>query len=174
MRSIRRLLQGAVIVTVALGAGRASGADPSVPVRVINTPLPVTVTNPTLTIQIKPFQRQFTLDWVDGEDLVTGSYQVPAGFRLVIEYASLSAYLQPEGQSMFVRILTTAGGTTAFHALAVQKQEDFGVLKQFGAAHPVRIYADPGSTVQVSAGRVPLAGTANCTLTLSGHLENVL
>jgi len=74
---------------------------------------------------------------------------------------------------MFVRILTAAGGGSAFHTLAVQKQEDYGVLKQFGAAHMVRIYADPGSIVQVSAGRVPFGSTANCTLTLSGHFENV-
>jgi len=61
----------------------------------------------------------------------------------------------------------------AFHNLAVQKQEDYGVLKQFSAAHLVRIYADPGSTVQVSAGRVPANSIANGTVTLSGHFENV-
>ena len=74
---------------------------------------------------------------------------------------------------MFVRIVTTAGGAGAFHTLAVQNQGDYGVLKQFGAAHVVRIYADPGSTVQVSAGRVPSNNTAACTVTLSGHFENV-
>ena len=91
----------------------------------------------------------------------------------MIEYASLSAYLQPEGQSMFVRIETVSGGAGGFHTLAVQKQEDYGVLKQFAAAHLVRLYADPGSTVKVSVGRVPFNNTANCTLTLSGHFENV-
>jgi hypothetical protein len=119
------------------------------------------------------FQRPFSLDWPDGEGFATSGYTVPAGRRLVIEYASLFAYLQTEGQTMFVRILTTAGGGSAFHTLAVQKQEDYGVLKQFGAAHVVRIYADPGSTVQVSAGRLPFNGTANGTVTLSGHFENV-
>jgi len=119
----------------------------------------------------QPFQRQFALDWADGQDLVEASYQVPPGKRLVIEYASLSAYLQPEGQSMFVRIVTTVSGGDAFHNLAVQKQEDWGVLKQFGAAHTVKVYADPGSRVRVSVGRTPFGNTANATVTLSGRLE---
>jgi len=135
--------------------------DEAIPVRVVGRD------------PFQPFQRPFSLEWPDGQDLVTSTYTVPAGKRLVIEYASLSAYLQAEGQSMFVRILTTAGGASAFHNLAVQKQEDYGVLKQFSAAHLVRIYADPGSTVQVSAGRVPANSIANGTVTLSGHFENV-
>jgi hypothetical protein len=188
---MQRLLQGAVLVTLAFGASRASGADPSIPVRITNTPVPVTVTNPTTSVNgavavtntvpvrvvgretPQPFQRQFVLDWPDSEGFVTTSYQVPAGMRLVIEYASLFAFLQPEGQAMFIRILTTVNGNEAFHNLAVQKQEDYGVLKQFGAAHAVRIYADAGSMVQVSAGRVPFTNTANCSLTLSGHFESV-
>jgi hypothetical protein len=119
----------------------------------------------------KPFHQQFPLDWPDGEGFVEATYQVPNGKRLVLEYASLFAFLQPEGQSMFVRIVTRVRGTDAFHTLLVQKQEDYGVLKQFGAAHAVKIYADPGSTVKVSVGRVPFNNTAAATVTLSGVLE---
>ena len=141
-----------------------NGADQAVPVRVVGT---------ESSPPFQPYQQQFPLDWAEGEDLVVGTYAVPADKRLVIEYASLFAYLQPEGQAMFVRIVTTAGGAGAFHTLAVQKQENYGVLKQFGAAHAVRIYADPGSTVQVSVGRVPANSIANSTVTLSGHFEDV-
>jgi hypothetical protein len=121
----------------------------------------------------EPFHRQFVLDWADGTDLSTASYAVPSGKRLVVEYASLSAYLPPSGQSMFVRILTTVGGSDAFHTLALQKREDYGVLKQFEGAHLVKLYADPATTVRVSAGRVPAVDTANCTVTLSGYLVDV-
>jgi hypothetical protein len=136
-----------------------NGPDEAVPVRVVGKAPDV------------PWQRPFALDWVDGQDLSESTYVVPANKRLVIEYASLFAYLPPDGQSMFVRILTSAGGSQAFHTLAVDKQEDYGVLKQFGAAHLVRIYADPGSTVKVAAGRTPFANTASATVSLSGRLE---
>ncbi len=118
----------------------------------------------------EPFHRQFALDWSDGSGFSTASYSVPSGKRLVVEYASLSAYLPASGQTMFVRITTSVGGAEAFHTLALQKREDYGVLKQFEGAHLVRLYADPATTVRVAAGRLPAADTANCTLTLSGYL----
>ena len=169
------LWAGASVDRADAGSGdqEGKGADKEKAVVVVNGPgqaVPVAVVARPAT---QPFQRQFSLDWPDGEGFATASMQVPAGKRLVIEYASLAAYLQPDGQSMFVRIATTSDGGTAFHTLAVQKQEDYGVLKQFGAAHLVRIYAEPGTAVQVSAGRVPFASTANCWVTLSGHYEDV-
>jgi hypothetical protein len=121
----------------------------------------------------EPFHRQFVLDWSDGSGFSTGSYSVPSGKRLVVEYASLSAYLPPSGQTMFVRVTTTVGGADAFHTLAVQKREDYGLLKQFEGAHLVRLYADSATTVRVAAGRLPAAEVANCTLTLSGYLVEV-
>jgi hypothetical protein len=169
---MKRVLQSVVVATLALGAGQGLAGEYAVPVKITNTPVPVTVTNPVATVQ-EPFQHQFSLDWPDGQGLVTGTYYVPAGRRLVIEYASLSAYLPPTGQAMFVRVVTTVNGSGAFHTLAVQRQEDYGVLKQFGAAHLVRIFADPGSMVQVSVGRVPSTSTANCNVTLSGFFQAV-
>ena len=121
----------------------------------------------------EPFHRQFALDWPDGTDLSTATYSVPAGKRLVVEYASAWAYLPPAGQTMFVRITTTVGGSEAFHTLALQKREDYGVLKQFEGAHLVRLYADPATTVHVAAGRQPGADMASCTVTLSGYLVDV-
>lgn len=121
----------------------------------------------------EPFQHQFALDWPEANDFVFATYSVPSGKRLVVEYASAWAYLPATGQTMFVRMTTTAGGSSAFHTLALQKREDYGVLKQFEGAHLVRLYADPATTVRVSVGRVPAVGTANCTVTLSGYLVDV-
>jgi hypothetical protein len=148
-----------------------NGDDQAIPVRVVggNTGGGGT---PEAAPPFQPFQHPFGLDWPDGEGLVFSNFAVPAGKRLVIEYASLFAYL-PDAQTMFVRIFTSAGGAGVVHNLAVQRQEDYGVLKQFGAAHLVKLYADPGTTVQVQAGRLGSTGTANCTVTLSGHFEDV-
>ena len=139
----------------------ANNCDQAVPVRVVDWG------------SRQPLHRQFALDWPDGVDEATGTYVVPADKRLVVEYASLSAYLPPSGQSMFIRILTTVGGDDAFHNLSVRQREDYGVLKQFDAGHVVKIHADPGSTVQIKAGRTPFTGPANANLTFSGHLVEV-
>lgn len=183
MRSLFRPMQAVLLCTLALGGNRAFARE-SLSVTITNTPVPVTVSGEvavTNTVPVRvvgreasqPFQRQFTLDWQDGQDLATGTYQVPPGKRLVIDYASLFAFLQPGGQSMTVRIVTTVNGSDGFNTLALQRQADYGVLPQFGAAHLVRIYADPGSTVRVSVGRTPFTSTASCAVTLSGHFEDV-
>jgi hypothetical protein len=74
---------------------------------------------------------------------------------------------------MFIRIRTTVGGNDAVHNLTVRQREDYGVLKQFDAGHVVKIYADSGTTVHIKAGWTPFTGSANATLTLSGHLVAV-
>ena len=51
--------------------------------------------------------------------------------------------------------------------------EDYGLLKQFEAAHEVRIYSDPGTIVRVSLGRLPSTRMASGSVTLSGRLEPV-
>jgi hypothetical protein len=161
--SMRARIALAAVVTVTLGvvlstfALSANWASASPPVKIVS---------------VEPFQQEFRLDWPDGQDGVTGSYQVPAGKRLVIEYASLFAFLEVGGQNMFVRIVTMVNGSDGVNTLALQKQPDYGVLPQFGAAHTVHIYADPGSTVRVTVGRTPATGSANCVVTLSGHFEN--
>lgn len=164
---------GPAAVAVMLWSGAAAAAPPQ-PVLVTNT------TKDAVPVRIMPeapFHQQLALDWVDGQDLATNSYTVPAGQRLVIEYASLSAYLPPDGQSIFVRIVTHTGngyGTTdAFHTLHIQKREDWGLLKQFEAAHTVSIHANPGTSVRVSIGRTPYAGMASANVTLSGRLESI-
>jgi hypothetical protein len=138
-----------------------NGTHQAVPVRSVDRPAET------------PWQFEFALDWADGVGNATSTYQVPANKRLVIEYGSYSAYLPPSGQNIFVRIQTSAGGGTLFHSLDVQARGDYGVLKQFGAAHTVKIYADAGSTVTVSAGRVPFVDPANSFMTLSGLLVDV-
>jgi hypothetical protein len=170
-----RLARRAWAATVAatLWAGVAAAAPPQ-PVFVTNTvkdPMPVRI------VPEASFHHQFALDSVDGQGLVTSTYTVPPNKRLVVEYASMSAYLPPDGQTVFVRIITTTGDGygigDAFHTLHIQKREDYGLLKQFEAAHEVRIYSDPGTIVRVSLGRLPSTGMASGSVTLSGRLEPV-
>jgi hypothetical protein len=152
----------------------ASAAPPTQQVLVTNThkePVPVRV------MTDEGFQHWFALDFADGVGTATSSYTVPADKRLVIEYASMVTYLPADGQSMYLWVSTTAGdgyGTSALnHALQIQQREDYGLLKQFGAAHLVRLYANPGTTVRVTMGRFPYNGLASGMVTLSGRLETL-
>lgn len=175
-RLVRNVWPALMAATLCSGAALAAPPDPKEKeVVVVNGPdqaVPVRVIPAD-----QPFHHQFALDFPDGEGLVTSTYTVPAGQRLAIEYASLSAYLPPDGQTIFVRIITTTSNghspTDAFHTLAIQKREDYGVLKQFEGAHAVRIYANPSTSVRVSLGRLPFTGTANGNVTLSGRLESL-
>lgn len=188
----RNLWPALLAVTLSAGAAQAvpphpkdkevvvtNGVDEPVPVQLVSpNPVPVQVNGPvTIASHDTPFHFQFALDFPDGEGLAQASYTVPADKRLVIEYASLSAYLPPDGQTIFVRIITTANTgyatTDAFHTLYIQKREDYGVLKQFEGAHTVRIYANPGTQVRVSMGRLPFNNTASGNVTLSGRLEDL-
>jgi hypothetical protein len=157
----------------ALWPGMAAAAPPQ-PVLVTNTHKEAV---PVRVMPEAPFHFQFVLDMADGQSLATSTYTVPAGKRLVVEYASFSAYLPSDGQTVFVRIVTTTGTgyatSDAFHTLHIQKREDYGALKQFEAAHTVRIYADPGTSVRVSLGRLPWTSLASGNVTLSGRLESV-
>lgn len=172
-RCVTLALLGTILLAAGVSAEEAEKGRRPTDVRVINGPdQAVPVRNVEREVR-QPFQRQFALDWQDGVDLAEAEYQVPAGKRLVVEYASFWAYLPPNGQTVFVRIVTSVSGSQAFHTIALQKREDYGVLKQFDGAHLVHLHADPGSTVRVSAGRLPFTGLANAGLTLSGYLVDV-
>jgi hypothetical protein len=139
-----------------------------------------TAANPALVRNVderrsQPFQRPFFVDLTATEDSGEATYTVPANKRWVIEYTSMRASLLPD-QTVFVNVMTTAGGQGAFHPMLVSDQGLYGALQLLGGAQQVRLYADPGSTVRVQFAREPSGGTrggANFFMTLSGHQVDV-
>ncbi|HET7235811.1 MAG TPA: hypothetical protein VFK59_05200 [Actinomycetota bacterium] len=145
---MRRLI--AVVVAVAAivvvagigGTGVASSANQ--PLRVIEQ------NNPAFSpFQVELFPKTGQCQTAD----------VPAGTRLIIEYVSARVET-PQDRELVVS--TTAGGVTALHWVPLS--EPYVTISN--AAEDVRLYADPGTEVEVC-----LTGLGQ--VTLSGHLVSV-
>lgn len=109
-------------------------------------------------------------------------YTVPAGKRLVIEYASMSACML-QGQSATLTIFTTVNSGFVGHLVNVAPAAGPGT-PNIGCNSPaassitavgqqVRLYADPGTTVGVEGLRNSNTGTVDFSFSISGYLVDV-
>ncbi len=98
-----------------------------------------------------------------------GSFQVPTGKCLVIDYVSGEAFM-PHGQKALFGIITTAGGVQVRHYLGTNAAGAFGGQDYFWVSGPAHIYADPGTNVTLRADRDTATGTATFRFSVSGHL----
>jgi hypothetical protein len=161
--------------TVNIGAGSVGITGmPNVTVaNTITNPVPVRDTdNPA----IQPFQTEIALDLTSFTSKV-GTFTVPAGKRLVIEFVSIFAQVN-QGQKELVNIETTAGNTVAsytvvpnFYGTEVSSNPAFDV---FVGNQQMRVYADPGSTVNILVyGQLNTNALGGQTVvSLSGYLVN--
>jgi hypothetical protein len=110
-------------------------------------------------------------------------YTVPAGKRLVIEYASMDLCVLP-GQSATLSIATTVGGQAAFHYLngtppaAAPGTISIGCnsptpSSEVATGQQVKIYADAGTGVVVTGSRNSTVGSASFHFSISGYLVDV-
>jgi hypothetical protein len=173
------------VIAAALGTtGSAQGPG----VTIINTPdqpVPVTgsVTIPagvvaTIAPVRMPFHQDVSVSVPAGTPQSSVTFAVPAGYRLVIEYASGSTRVSDK-ELVRVNISTDVAGVFAQHTLANQLyRRDFAdpatsddFIVTWG--QPVRIYADPGSNVRVTATRSENAEITPTffQLAVSGYLE---
>jgi hypothetical protein len=133
-------------------------------VRVGNTPQnPVWVCSACESDAVQLFaagpRRSAVTDWT--------IYTVPAGKRLVIEFAS-TAIIVRRNEDVSARISTTVNGVLGFHPLVLSEAPRGDRLV---ASHPLRAYADPGTAVVVTTERHSRGGFAgHTTFTLSGYL----
>jgi hypothetical protein len=93
------------------------------------------------------------------------NFAVLADRRMVIEYLSgdcVPLTLNPP-TDVSIAVVTTAGGTKAFHEIfPAQRGLGFTVSGQLA-----RIYADPGTSIQLAVGSTN--GSARCQIVLSGY-----
>jgi len=159
---------------------------------VANTPLPVTVTgsaevNGTIAatqsgtwnvfvrdadaMAREPFQREFGCGADEG---CATSFTVPAGKRLELEFISVRADV-PQGNHALIEMQVSQHGLKVFHHIALTPQGFVGISlggspsDEFVGTHQVRIYADPGSQVDVVLQSSP-AGAVELEGAVSGHL----
>lgn len=96
---------------------------------------------------LAPFSIRLDITLVNGYGL--GTFTVPAGQRLVIDYVSANAAVAPGGNVSFVLATTFNGSEVEAHLPAVSQ----GVVLTstvYAISAPMRVYADPGSTVTVA------------------------
>jgi len=138
-------------------------------VTVTNTPLPVReVADPAK----QPFQAMEIAQITDLNHLFQLA-TVPAGKRLVIEYASAGSNVTA-GTKMVAVITTTAGGNTVSHSLVMVDQGLLQGSLNIVAAQPMRLYADPGTPVTGIIWRdSPNGGGGNWGMTISGYFVDV-
>jgi hypothetical protein len=98
---------------------------------------------------------------------------VPAGKRLVIEYASVQMQVNDPGRVGFFELTTRVNGTNVIHQLTMS-QPSVGTLGDAEATvgQQVRIYADPGTIVS-GAGRLDANSTGSFRFRISGHYVDI-
>jgi hypothetical protein len=114
-----------------------------------------------------------------GNGTATGTIAVPAGKRLVIEHVSGRGVI-PNGAAQpffYFTISTTVGGVSVEHFLDVSKpfvfQNQTGTSSVHAVSQEMKLYADPGSTIQVSVLSFSQIGNIiSINFAVSGYLED--
>jgi hypothetical protein len=181
-------------------ASAQRGGPPTTPVEIV-APVPVpisgnvgitgtaavqvtnTATNPVRIRNVdNPVQQAVTFSAEvvvpDGSfgEINSNAFTVPAGKRLVLEYVSGHASLQP-GQKPLVSMITAFGFGGYVHYLTAVPQGDFSAIsarpEEFTINGPLRLYSDGGFSLLIELTRNSSAGLALLQLTFSGYLVDL-
>ncbi len=147
-----------VALLVALAPGAL--AAPAIPVNVVNSPVVRVGNTPADPVPVRnvddgaqPFQEAIQVVLLPGTRDDVATFTVPAGKRLVIEHFSALAQ-GPQGQRYLAWVSTTLNGVTPVGNFLVFTQQTTNVSGDtYTATQPMRVYADPGTTVRVTFSR---------------------
>ena len=118
---------------------------------------------------LAPFSQR--LDIVLSSGFGNGTFTVPAGVRLVIDYISADLACVPGGSMLFDVATYLNGAEVEFHLPVFPNGVILG-QQVFSVSSPVHIYADPGSTVTIAL-LGPSTGNAGSIVGVYGHLVPV-
>lgn len=106
-----------------------------------------------------------------------GSFTVPAGQQLVIEYVSVFATLDTADTLLSVAVETTVNGFTTDHFVVPQKRANVNPSLPttiiWLASQQTRLYADPGTTVFGCGQRNDDTVSGNISVRVSGYLVSI-
>ena len=114
----------------------------------------------------QPFQETFNCTLVFAGSGCLGSYSVPATVQLSIEFLSFNCEASGSPKFGGFTVRTTGAGVSATYAPSLP-QNAGSFTAQF--AQTVKIYADPGSTIHVTAGLAEGTFSFACQVTISGR-----
>jgi hypothetical protein len=100
------------------------------------------------------------------------SVSVPAGSHLVVETLSLQLDVTPPGSKLeaFVNYICGGVSVTLFVPLTFAYAQSSNGYDFYVALQAVRLYADPGTTISVTATSPPGSSTGTLFVTVSGYL----
>ena len=122
----------------------------------------------------EPFQFTARADWENGKLQTDVAFDVPNNKRLVIE--NISAMIEcPIGQEITsTQVQTTVNNIVAWHSIFVPKTAIFeNKINIYSGGQLVRVYADPGTTVNILVHKNSSQCSFPCGTTLvfiSGYL----
>ena len=122
----------------------------------------------------EPFQFTARADWQDGKLQTDVEFEVPNDKRLVIENIS-ATHESPIGQEITsTQVRTIVNNVVAWHSVYVPKTATFeNKLNVYSGGQRVRVYADPGTKVNVLVHKNISQCPAHCGTTsvfISGYL----
>ena len=118
---------------------------------------------------LAPFSQRLDITLSGG--FGSGTFTVPAGVRLVIDYVSADLGV-PVGGTVLFDVATTLNGAEVESHLPVFPNGVVLGQQVFSVSSPVRIYADPLSTVTIAI-LGPSSGTGGSIVGVYGHLVPV-
>ncbi len=188
LAAITLVLAGLVLLSsplVCQGAYRVrvmNSADSPVPMVLTNpqsNPVPMVLTNPTSNPV--PMMDVFSL----GQVPVTQDfffhpapvsrydiYTVPAEKRLVIEYLSHRTTIAA-GDLPRLQLIVNTGGGGHFIEVPLAKIGSVGGIDYYSGGGPVKIYADPESTVTLQTDHIAPGNGPDGLITICGYLADV-
>jgi len=151
--AIRQLVNSAIVGACILTAG-TGGAFAAKPALVASYG------------DLTPFSKRLDITFANG--FGNGTFIVPAGQLLVIDYISADAGVAPGGNVLFDVATYLAGNEVESH-LPMTPQGTILGQAVYTTSAPVHIYADPGSTVTI-AFLSSAAGSGGAIVGVYGHL----
>jgi hypothetical protein len=152
---------------VSRGQGNSGNAPPTQNVNVVNTPLPVQDID-------SPGRQPVTAEGSCSDSGCSDTvYTVPAGKRLIVEYASITANIPPGKVARWRLFANNGGQQVELNFPLTQPPVIFGVLSQSTAGQQVRLYADAGSEVRMNGTTSDNGTPSNYIFSISGYLVDV-
>ena len=124
------------------------------------------------TPSTQPFQKELNFDFNPASLGGGGSFVVPAGKRLVIEFVSGNILLE-QGKAIDFAISANVNGTTAPHRLLLNELWPWGIYSiSYNVSQSMKIYADPLAEVLVYVNNTE-GGNGSVFVSISGYLEDL-
>lgn len=117
----------------------------------------------------QPFSQNLTLTLPQGQQLGLIGFQVPDGKRLVIEFISANSEV-PAGEKDVFLIQALANSIGYTHYLTATYQANFSGFDSFVISQPIRMCADPSTTVRFQLVRSAATDNGGFTFNVSGYL----